>query len=50
MYVFYTHDARMYTLKQGRDNVRHDSSDQFVVEYASITEGVNVLTLLSLSA
>src|SRR6266849_10611160 len=41
MYVFCTHDARIYTLKQRRDNVRHDSADQFAVEYLSTTDSGN---------
>ena len=49
MYVFYTHDARIYTLKQRGYNVRHDSSDRYsriLVDHTLV--GVNMLTLLPL--
>ena len=42
MYVFCTHDVRIYTLKQKRDNVRHDHADHFAVK---TTVGVNVTFL-----
>ena len=45
MYVFCTLDARIYTLKQRRDDVRRSSSDQLRIEYLSSTrQRVNLLS------